>query len=79
VPIFEFFWYDENLEHVAEHGVAPAEFEDIVGHPIGRETSRSSGRLIAFGYGNDGRKLACVYEMLNDASVLPITAYEVAE
>ena len=42
-----------------------------------REKSRSSDRLVAFGYAGDGRKLACVYEMIDDFEILPITAYEV--
>jgi len=38
-------------------------------------TSRSSDRLIAFGYSSDGRWTACVYEMVDDDTILPITAY----
>jgi hypothetical protein len=41
------------------------------------ERSRSSDRLVAFGYADDGRKLVCVYEMIDEATVLPVTAYEV--
>jgi uncharacterized DUF497 family protein len=79
MPVYKFFWYDENLEHVDQHGVTPEEFEAIVQKPTGVEESRSSDRLIAFGYGDDGRKLGCVYEMLDDLTVFPITAYEVED
>jgi hypothetical protein len=32
---------------------------------------------VAFGYGDDGRKLVCVYEMIGKVTILPVTAYEV--
>jgi len=77
MPIYEFFWYEENREHVEEHGVTLDEFEAVVCDPLDVEKSRSSGRLVAFGYGDDGRKLVCVYKMIDEATVLPVTAYEV--
>jgi uncharacterized DUF497 family protein len=77
MPIYEFFWYDENTEHVEEHGVSLDEFEAIVCDPLRVEKSRSSSRRVAFGYSDDGRKLVCVYEVIDKATVLPVTAYEV--
>ena len=76
MPYYVFFWYDDNLEHIAEHGVTTDEFEEIVCDPERVEASRSSNRLIAFGE-SKGRCLVCVYEMMDDTNVLPITAYEV--
>jgi hypothetical protein len=49
MPIYEFFWYDENREHVEEHGVTLDEFEAIVCDPLRVEKSRSSSRRVAFG------------------------------
>jgi len=40
MPYCRFFWYDENLEHLAEHGVETDEFEEIVCDPARVETSR---------------------------------------
>lgn len=77
MPIYEFFWYEENREHVEEHGVTMDEFEAVVCEPLRVEKSRSSSRRVAFGYGDDGRKLVCVYEMIDKATILPVTAYEV--
>jgi uncharacterized DUF497 family protein len=77
MPIYLYQWYDDNIEHVEEHGVSTDEFEAVVNHPIGKDESHSSDRIIAFGYGDDGRKLACLYEMLDEITVLPVTAYEV--
>ncbi|MEX2169047.1 MAG: hypothetical protein WD851_07035 [Pirellulales bacterium] len=33
--------------------------------------------VVAFGYAGDGRKLACIYEMIDEFVILPIPAYEV--
>jgi uncharacterized DUF497 family protein len=77
MPVYEFFWYDENSEHIEEHGVTLDEFEAIVCNPMRVEKSRSSDRRVAFGFGNDGRKLVCVYERIDKVTILPVTAYEV--
>jgi hypothetical protein len=39
--------------------------------------SRSTGELAAEGESNTGRYLFCVYRMIDDATVEPITAYEI--
>ena len=77
MPYYLFVWNDLIEEHLAEHGVSPDEFEAIVCDPESLDASRSSGRQIAFGEAN-GRFLACIYELLDEATVLPVTAYEVA-
>jgi uncharacterized DUF497 family protein len=79
VPVFLFVWNDQIEEHVAEHGVTPDEFEEVVCEPDEVDQSRSSGRAIAFGETSSGRYLACVYEFLDETTVLPVTAYEVED
>jgi hypothetical protein len=76
MPYYLFLWNGLIEEHLSEHGVTPDEFETIVCDPESVDVSRSSGRIIAFGE-IDGRFLACVYEMIDEATVLPVTAYEV--
>ena len=66
----------ESEAHLAEHGVTPEEFEEVVGNPDWVQTSRTTGRPMAFGETSLGKYLACVYELLDDVTVLPITAYE---
>ncbi len=61
MPFYNFIWTDVNQPKVEEHGVTLDEFEAIVCDPLEESTSRSTGRPIAFGYGDDGRMLACVY------------------
>jgi hypothetical protein len=76
MPYYFFLWNEINEEHLAEHGVTTGEFETIVCDPESVDRSRSSGRIVAFG-DVEGRFLACVYEMMDDDTVLPVTAYEV--
>jgi hypothetical protein len=73
----EFLWTDEIIEHLAQHGVTPEDFEEIVNFPDLRGTSRSSGRPCCWGELPDGRFLICVYEKLDDLTLLPVTAYQV--
>jgi uncharacterized DUF497 family protein len=76
MPFYFFLWNETNEEHLGERGVTPEEFETIVCDPESVDRSRSSARLVAFGEVH-GKFLACVYEMLDDDTVLPVTAYEV--
>jgi uncharacterized DUF497 family protein len=78
VPYF-FYWTQENVAHLEEHDVSPEEFEEVVSDPEETDTSRTTGRSIAFGLTSTGKYLACVYEMLDETTVYPITAYEVDE
>lgn len=81
MPWFELIWeWDEedgNVAHIAENGVSPEDVEDIFENPIRYEKSRSSGRSMVFGYTCDGRRIAVVYEQLDDTTLYPVTAYEV--
>ena len=79
MPFYLFRWDDANEEHLADHGVTPEEFEEVVCDPDSIGKSRSTGRPIAFGYASSGRYLACVYDMLDDVTVYPVTAYEVED
>jgi hypothetical protein len=77
MPYYFFVWNDEVIAHLAEHGVTPEEFEEIVCNPLSEDVSRSSGRPVAFGLTDDERRIMCVYELIDASTVLPITAYEV--
>lgn len=79
MPFFLFVWNDQIEAHLAVHGVTPDEFEEVVCDPDNVEQSRSSGRPIAFGETSTGKYLACVYELLDESTVLPVTAYEVED
>ena len=33
MPYYEFQWTDEIINHLAEHGVSPEDFEEVVSNP----------------------------------------------
>lgn len=74
---FEILWTDENIGHIAEHGISPDDVQQVLRDPIGEDVSRATGCPIAFGYTESGRKLAVVYSMIDEITIYPITAYEV--
>ena len=43
MPYFDFFWTEEIIEHLAEHGITPKDFERVVMNPIRTGKSRSGG------------------------------------
>lgn len=49
MPWFDFFWTQEIIDHLAEQGVAPAEFEEVVMHAEVYSKSHLPPRLIALG------------------------------
>ena len=77
MPYYRFIWTEISKAKVEAHGVTLDEFEAILCDPLHTDISRTTGRPIAFGFGEDGRMLACVYELEDDFDVIPITAYEV--
>ena len=79
MPFYLYQWTGENEAHLAEHGVTPDEFEEVVGNPDWVQLSRTTGRPIAFGETSSGKYLACIYELIDEFVVLPITAYEPEE
>lgn len=79
---FEFIWNDEpggNIEHIADHGLTPADVENVFFNPVDRDISRSSGLPIVFGFTPDGKYILVVYEQFDDVTVYPVTAYELEE
>lgn len=55
MPFYLFIWNGPIEEHIAEHGVTPDEFEEVVCDPDEVNQSRSSGRQIAFGETSTGK------------------------
>jgi uncharacterized DUF497 family protein len=79
MAFYDFIWTDEIVEHLTEHGISPEDFERVVCDPVSKGVSRSSGLPAVWGYTNDGRYIIAVYEELDEATILPVTAYEVPE
>ena len=82
MPYFEVIWNEEpggNLEHIAEHDLTPEDVEEVIFNPVDRDTSRTSGLPIVFGFTPDGRYILVVYEQIDAITVYPVTAYDVEE
>ena len=79
MPYFDFFWTDETIAHIAEHDITPQDFERVVMRPVKVRRSRSSNFPAAFGYTEDGRYIIAIYDLVDEVTVLPRTAYEVPE
>ncbi len=77
MPDFFIVYDGEIMAHLAAHDVTIEDFQAIVNHPAELGASRTSGRPIAFGFAADGRFLACVYEPIDETTIIPVTAYEV--
>jgi uncharacterized DUF497 family protein len=66
-----------NVRHILEHGISKDEVEEVLRDPSGIDESRSSGLPIAFGETYTGRIIAVVFEVVDDDTAYPVTAYEV--
>lgn len=77
MPRYFYQWTPVNICHLAEHGVTPEEFEEVVENARRNIKSDSSGRPACIGITDAGRKLFCVFEFIDPIEVEPFTAYEV--
>ena len=68
-----------NVEHIEWHGLEPEEVDHVLLSYEATAVSHSSGRPCVFGYTPDGRYIVVVYEEVDADTVMPWTAYEVAE
>ena len=77
MPVYWFHWDSENDAHIEEHGLTREEVEEVISEPEFTGVSRSSGRPIAEGYTSSGRYILCVYDVLQDGEIYPVTAFEI--
>lgn len=66
-----------NVMHIRQHGLTREDVAHALATAYDETLSRSTGQSIAFGWTEDGRELAVVFEVVDDVSIYPITAYEV--
>ena len=77
-----FCWDDDQIEHIAQHGVSVDEWEDVFVSFESQGTSHSTGLDVRFGYTSAGRYLIVVYEIIildGESWITPVTGYDVAE
>ncbi len=77
-------WDDDNVEHIARHGVSPAEVEDVCFgvHLSSRDpASKAQGkdRYILAGQSKGGRFLDVVVERLYGTTFRAVRAFEMSE
>lgn len=71
---------DGNIAHVAEHGLTPAEVDNVLLDPDSEfGISRSSRRTAVWGSTNTGRYIMVIFELLDDGMVYPVTAFDAEE
>lgn len=79
---YKIIWDEEpggNIEYIAEHGLSREDVEQAVFNPIDHDVSRSSGLPILFGFSLEGRYIMVVYELIDEFTIFPVTAYPVEE
>ena len=60
--MYEFRWNEWNVEHIAEHGVLPAQAEFVVNQPDrGYPRRGEEGKYLARGQDSAGRYLQVIY------------------
>lgn len=75
-------WNEEpggNVEHIEEHGLTVDDVEHVLANPDSEDVSRTSGLPCVFGHTSDGTYIIVVYELVDDDTIYPVTAYEVPE
>lgn len=82
MPYVELLWdldddADGNTSHIAEHGLTKDDVAHALATAYKESHSNSTGRDISFGFTEDGREIAVVYEVIDDVQIYPVTAYEV--
>ena len=75
MPYYEFIWTERALAKIELNNVTQDEVESVICDPIKTDHSQSSGRPLATGFADDGRLVVCIYELIDELRVLPVTAY----
>ena len=70
---YRFWWDDENIEHIANHGVEPFEAEAVIASAsLLRKAGR--GKYVAYGQTDDGRYLLVVFAPKEQERLRVVTA-----
>jgi uncharacterized protein len=70
---YRFWWDEENIEHIANHGVEPLEAEAVIEYAtLIRKAGR--GKYVAYGQTDSGRYLMVVYAPKENRRLRVVTA-----
>ncbi len=78
----QIIWNEEpggNVEHIEEHGLTVEDVEHVLANFESQGISRSSGLPCVFGHTPDGTHISVAYELIDEDTINPVTAYEVPE
>jgi uncharacterized DUF497 family protein len=82
VRIDELLWDDWNEDHIAMHGIDPAEVEDVVfdaSSRVLRTRGAEQRRYVVLGLTQAGRYLLVVLELMGKARAYPVTARDMTD
>ena len=68
-----------NVRHIEQHGIDKDDVAHVFDHPVGFDTSNTSGLPMVFGYTIDDRYIAVIYEQIDEHRVYAVTAFEMPE
>jgi uncharacterized protein len=77
MEIYQFFWTDERIDHIAVHNVRPEEVEQVCfGNSLVLRAKSTGANPVyyVFGQTESGRYLFCVVIQFPDGNGFPITA-----
>ena len=70
---YRFWWDEQNIEHIAEHGVDPHEAEIVIRDAL-RIRKSTQGKYIAYGQTEAGRYLLVVFVSKDKSRLRVVTA-----
>jgi uncharacterized DUF497 family protein len=76
MPFYFFVWTSSASRKVQEHGLTEQEVEDVISDPVDIVDSDRSRNPIARGYTSTGRWICCVYRIIDEVTIEPVTAFE---
>jgi len=82
MPYYFVFWNTdpgENVDKIGQHGLTIDDVEYVLFNPEDSGISRSSGRPFAKGTTPGGDYIIVIYEMIDEDTLNPITAYHIDE
>jgi uncharacterized DUF497 family protein len=77
MKIYEFLWLEDRVAHIAQHGVRPAEVEEVCfGRALVQRTKSAGANPVYYVLGQTaaGRYLFCVVIQFPDSKGFPVTA-----
>ena len=74
-----FIWDEENIQHIARHGVEPFEAEDALMDPQRIRFSAHSGNMGIIGATEEGRRLVVIYVKKDRGKLRVITARDATD